>query len=58
MSRKWTPRKRVSLNETAIDAKKYARAYTLYRGELDHAEATQRVLRLLFACTLLWLPIH
>lgn len=58
MSRKWTARKHTTLDEAAIDAPKFARAYPVYRADPEPGTARRQALRLLVAYTFLWLPVH
>lgn len=58
MPRKWTARKQTTLDETAIDTAKFARAYPVFRADPEPAIAHRQALRLLATYTFLWLPIH
>lgn len=58
MPRKWTSRKLSTLDESAIAAGTFARAYPLDRAGPEPAAGNRQVLRLLTVYTLFWLPVH
>ena len=58
MSRKSTARKLASLDEAAINCEKFARSFPFFRADQEPAAASKQVVRLLFAFTFLWLPVH
>jgi hypothetical protein len=56
--RKLTARRHSSLDVGAIATGPYTPAFPLFRADPDPAVANKKVLRLLTAYTLLWLPVH
>src|SRR5437899_2590176 len=58
MYRDWTGRKATTLDESAIDAEKFNRAYPVFRADPEPADARRQTLRLLVTYCFLWLPMH